>query len=493
MSNGNPAAGQNMPNVNSLIKPEQVMKLPYFPEGQKQKYFQGITKLWEAINSQPQQSPGYQHAYQKLVEVSMNIKKSIDKAKLEAAAPPQQNGGRPPNQQGPQGNQPPTQAATLQQGPEQYSQRVMQKVNALTILVPPHLVAQHGQEGKPVYVNEMRRKYAKALHTFDQAEGKIKQMEEMQKQRNSAGRSFNQEEQANFTKQQTVLSQQKDGALEFIRSFHKQQESVKVQLERIQAGSGENDPNAQATKQENTNMGGSSQAPEHQGQAHTVSSALDAARNQGNVPGRPTAMSPPNSNQPSQQPAVNQPSNSHQAQLPPNSQAHLNNIKAEAPHQNSPGMSASHPVHPGDPQPLKHEDALEKARSYSNPGYPQNTPQSATHGHPQQHNQREGQLNSHSKMPVPKDLHIPAPSPVAMGSSRPTMTNGPLMGGPVGQPAIQRTPGFVLEGDGERVLSKKKLEELVRQVTGGTGGESEDGESITADVEEVSRSSHLPL
>lgn len=57
--------------------------------------------------------------------------------------------------------------------------------------------------------------------------------------------------------------------------------------------------------------------------------------------------------------------------------------------------------------------------------------------------------------------------------------------GPIGQPAIQRHPGYVLEGEGERVLSKKKLEELVRQVTGGTGVEGEEGEGLTADVEEV--------
>jgi transcription initiation factor TFIID subunit 12 len=56
----------------------------------------------------------------------------------------------------------------------------------------------------------------------------------------------------------------------------------------------------------------------------------------------------------------------------------------------------------------------------------------------------------------------------------------------MGQPAIQRHPGYVLEGEGERVLSKKKLEELVRQVTGGTGGEGDEGESLTAEVEEVS-------
>jgi transcription initiation factor TFIID subunit 12 len=34
------------------------------------------------------------------------------------------------------------------------------------------------------------------------------------------------------------------------------------------------------------------------------------------------------------------------------------------------------------------------------------------------------------------------------------------------QPSIQRAPPYVLEGEGDHVLSKRKLDELVRQVTG---------------------------
>jgi transcription initiation factor TFIID subunit 12 len=58
------------------------------------------------------------------------------------------------------------------------------------------------------------------------------------------------------------------------------------------------------------------------------------------------------------------------------------------------------------------------------------------------------------------------------------------MAGPMGQPAIQKPPTFNIEGDGERVLSKKKLEDLVRQVTGGAGGDG--AEMLDPDVEEVS-------
>jgi transcription initiation factor TFIID subunit 12 len=52
------------------------------------------------------------------------------------------------------------------------------------------------------------------------------------------------------------------------------------------------------------------------------------------------------------------------------------------------------------------------------------------------------------------------------------------------QPVLQKTPGYSMEGDGDRVLSKKKLDELVRQVTGGGEGLG-GGENLTPEVEEV--------
>jgi transcription initiation factor TFIID subunit 12 len=61
----------------------------------------------------------------------------------------------------------------------------------------------------------------------------------------------------------------------------------------------------------------------------------------------------------------------------------------------------------------------------------------------------------------------------------------------MGQPALPRQPGYVLEGEGERVLSKKKLDELVRQVTG--GGEGLGGEGLSAEVEEVLSEHSTPL
>lgn len=85
-------------------------------------------------------------------------------------------------------------------------------------------------------------------------------------------------------------------------------------------------------------------------------------------------------------------------------------------------------------------------------------------------------------MQIPKNLNVPAPEPVTMGPARPTLTSGASHGstGPMAQPAVQRHPGYVLEGEGQRVLSKRMLDTLVRQVTGGG-----DNNGLTPDAEEV--------
>lgn len=96
---------------------------------------------------------------------------------------------------------------------------------------------------------------------------------------------------------------------------------------------------------------------------------------------------------------------------------------------------------------------------------------------------REREQLNNPKMPIPRHLNVTSPMPVNMGQQRPTMS-GPTNGapGPMGQPVISRPPPFQLEGEGDRVLSKRKLDELVRQVTGGSE------EALTPEVEDVSLS-----
>ncbi|KAK3346813.1 transcription initiation factor TFIID subunit A-domain-containing protein [Lasiosphaeria hispida] len=164
-------------------------------------------------------------------------------------------------------------------------------------------------------------------------------------------------------------------------------------------------------------------------------------------------------------------------------------------------------------QPLSHTSAMNKAntihRNGSIPGQSATgsggTPASAggviggahQQGHPHAHptqsagpTQPAGQTLQ-SKLPIPKVLPEKAtlvPTPVSamggVGSGRPTYSAGSGIGGGVmNQPALAKTPAYQLEGEGERVLNKKKLDELVRQVCGGTA-EGQEGNLLTPEVEE---------
>jgi transcription initiation factor TFIID subunit 12 len=83
-------------------------------------------------------------------------------------------------------------------------------------------------------------------------------------------------------------------------------------------------------------------------------------------------------------------------------------------------------------------------------------------------------------MPIPKNL-----PGGGVNAGRPTLGNGlGTAGGTMNQPVIQKNPTFTFEAEGEHVLNKKKLDELVRQVCGG-GQPSQDGNYLTPDVEEV--------
>ena len=507
-ANTNPGQqGNSLPAITSLIRPEQIPKLPHFPEHQKEKYIEGIRKLWETIDTTSPGSEPYQTAYKKLIEVTVNIRNKITKTRqdaiaLQAANGGQQNGARPTSS----GQQAPLPDARLPaqhmqggnqsqpQGP--FSEKVIQKVRELDIQAPPHVINTDGLERAKQWVKDTQNKYAQQLKTLEEAMNKLGEIKQILAQRQSSDRPLNEQELRGLQNQQVQVEQIQKQSREQISKFVTSQKALKERQAQGKPANSENTafdqsraPNTQAIKQEpNHGMGGLPQVTQEPlGQPHTVSSALDAARNQPN-PGPPSAMSPQNNGQLSRPPMSQPPiSRSHQM---PNPIAHppLNintNSRPPEQQQSSPHVAPSHspamPSNTQEPVPLSHQAAMEQARSYSHP----NITQPSVHGHPaQERNQRDPQ-NNHAKMPIPKDLNLQPTQPVSMGPSRPTLTNGPVAMGPMGQPAIQRHPGYVLEGEGERVLSKKKLEELVRQVTGGTGGEGEEGEGLTAEVEEV--------
>lgn len=67
-----------------------------------------------------------------------------------------------------------------------------------------------------------------------------------------------------------------------------------------------------------------------------------------------------------------------------------------------------------------------------------------------------------------------------------------MAGGVMGNPVLAKLPVVQMEGEGERVLNQKKLNDLVRQVCGGQVEGQEGASALTPDVEEVSRRPSYP-
>jgi hypothetical protein len=137
------------------------------------------------------------------------------------------------------------------------------------------------------------------------------------------------------------------------------------------------------------------------------------------------------------------------------------------------------------PQALSQTDALHQAaRSYSN-----QTPSVMGHSHPNPSVPRDQNVIT-NKMPIPKHLPERAaapPTPVTMSQSRPSYTGGSnnVGNGVMSQPVIGNPPGNgPMSGSQDTILQKNKLDELVRQVTGGGNG-LEGGQGLAPDVEAV--------
>ncbi len=492
-----PPAQQPLPDPRTLIRPEQVPQITHLNDTQRAAYTAGISKLWQQMNSLPEGHPDRIQAHTKLAEVSKNIKASLERFKSEQSQ--QQNGTRPVSQGQPAqlDGRPPTGAQP--QTPERFLENVVRSLRNQTFIVPSNVAAQ-GQEVSQQWIRDAKQKYAQHLQRFETSTNKLSELSQLASSRQAQGKLFSAEESTKLNNHKHQYQRQQQESKDYLTRFRTQQDGYK-QLQNQVGNAGlslSQNPNSQVQNAEHSHGGDvGSQPPqtqlpsEHQGQPHTVSSALDAARNQAGSAGR-SAMSPTNAGQQGP-PPTNQPTSQNGVAQghPQNSHPHLNiNTGTGQPHQihNSPQVTNPQSAAPSQgPHPLSHRAAVDQAaRSYAQPNYQQSTPQSSTHAHPQMGN-RDPQNNNNVKMPIPKDLKIPQPQPVAMGSARPTLTGGPSNGaqGSMGQPAIQKHPGFVLEGEGERVLSKKKLQELVRQVTGGGGSEGEEEEGLTAEVEEV--------
>ncbi|GFF37142.1 transcription initiation factor TFIID subunit 12 [Aspergillus udagawae] len=511
----------------NLIRTDQVQKLPHLNEQQKAQHTQLVRNFWEILNSRDPQSAEYQNAQMRLTQLSQNLMKGMRIF--------QQN-----RQQALQQHQQAQAAAAAVQGqpvqrtqsanPQSFAQllpQIQQKVNGLHFFLPPNISKEQVQTWLP----EARLRYGIALQKQEIGRVRIAELRQQFAQRQAAG-NMSQEEVQEFKNRQLAAEKLYREGSDFLNKFKEQQESFKAQQQNQQlnrAGL----PNAvpgqpqqpQGTAEQAAAATGTAPAatpaptvgdkrpvnvpgPMHPGQAptpapHTINSAVNAARNQAGQ----AAMSP-SATQPGQAPvtqaagtapaaATAPPFQPQQQQPQPLSQqgtpgAQVTFSQTPNPDGSTPTPSAPQPVNlQGPPRPLSHQAAMaQAAQSYTNNAAnnnmaQQNVSQAAAnpHAHPQGYISNRASENSarNINMAIPKSLNVPPPEPVSMAPARPTLSGGPSHGGMgmMGQPAIQKHPGYVLEGEGQRVLSKKMLDILVRQVTG--GGE---GEGLTPDAEE---------
>lgn len=530
---GQPMGVPQQPQHSNLIRTDQVQKLPHLSDQQKAQHTQLVRSLWDMLNTRDPQTHEYQQAHTKLSQLSQNLMKGMrvfQQNRQQAMQHQHQQAVQgQPGQQPQPGTQPVQQATqgavqgaqgpqgqpvqrTQSNNPQTINQLIPQiqaRVSALNFFLPPNVTPEQVQ----TWIPEARLRYGIALQKQEVGRARMADLRSSYAQRQAQG-NMSQEEMQEFKNRQLAAEKLFREGSEFLNKFKEQQESFKLQSQQNpqnqamnQAGQGntpanlnqtpvappmstQNVPNPQAGAAANPMQSGQTQAPA----PHTINSAVNAARQ--------TAMSPSTS-QPGQPPSAQSAGNTPvpisaplpQVQRPQPSQQGTPGGQVTFSQNPHPDGSAPTPpgppqqVNQGPPRPLSHQAAISQAaQTYTNPTPQQQTmtqqAQANQQAHPQGYlSNRPGETSTrNTNMAIPKNLHVSTPEPVSMPGSRPSLSGGPSHGamGMMGQPAIQKHPGYVLEGEGQRVLSKKMLDILVRQVTG--GGE---GEMLTPDAEEV--------
>ena len=509
-------AAQQPKLLDNLIKPDQVFKIPLnIDTPTRQKYHAVVTTCWQRIQSRPQGSQEYQDALQRLTAISTQFKEQMRKFQEQRAqqqqreAANQQNGMRPQNSGQPTQPRQPNQQAPAQnqqsQPPQQVqhpnppnrggmSAKVVEAVRNFQYVAPPNI-----QNGSPnnvnEYITEARSRHAKALSAYENSIEQLQTLEQVKTDKLAQQNGLSPQDEVKYNESKERILKQREEARTFIQKFVEAQNKLKADMGLLnQGGAG----SGQMKRDPSQNGGGipPNLVQGNQGQPHTVSSAITAARSHSDASegGKPAMTGIPNG-----QAQVNQPANTQQSTQAQTPQVQpSNNVKSEDRTQEStvkPPQPTATPHAPPSNPPFP-DTSMQRSQSFTNAAQPNsftpNGPQHTPHGHPPQPRiggaEQPQMPNNHhnSKFSIPKELSVATPTPVAMGPSRPTLTGGPISSASIGQPAIVRHPGYVLEGDGERVLSKKKLEELFRQVTGSTGAETDESEMLSPDVEEVS-------
>jgi transcription initiation factor TFIID subunit 12 len=513
---GGSGAGQPAANPNARIpmfKPEQMRSLPDAFSSDKEKWENGLRSLWNQLQSNGPDTPQHQEAKRKIFEFSKTLTSKMQAYRMQQA---QSGGGGAPARPGSQGGEKPNPEQQQAKQQSRVSPKVVDHVAKFPYVLPANIQPNTSEAMK--WIAEAKNRYLKGLVSMESASGRLTQMDAMVQKRINEGKPLNPEEEKDYKEKKETYQKAHSEAKGFVDSFRQQQQQAKAAKDAREANGGQGSPTQQQPGGGNANNGQAAPTrpqmnPQQQPQnpalqnTQTVNAAIEAARNQqmggarpqlpqngpaGQVP-TPTAPSMP------QQPAGQNPNIKTEAGVPPPINTATTQMQRRPSMQNSPQSAV--PQSAGAPQSatsqaqaqqipraLTHSAALSQAaRSYSNGGAQSSSaPHVMGHSHPTT-TQRENQNIIMNKQQIPKVLHDRAtapPQPVAINQSRPTFSGGPsnVGNGVMAQPVLAKTPGYNMASDDNRVLSRKKLDELVKQVTGGGQG---DGPSLMPEVEEV--------
>ena len=335
----------------------------------------------------------------------------------------------------------------------------------------------------------------------------LAQAQEMQRQHSAQGQ---QHQQMNGVGQQEM---QRPGTMHGVNGAQQQQGDVKMNMDQRGTSLSPQQPQGGFQQQSQQSQNHVAPSPATQNMSQQPPSSHPQQTPQTATQQQPPQNFPPQQKMPQQQ--QRPPMNLQQAQQ----MTHQNMNQPQNPPQSAMPQSATQQQPPGQqqqpqqrPQPLTHQAAMSQAaQSYSreqaqqqqHPQSQQNIPQvpngaAASFNGPPSATQTQTPSSAYpggalqqqnsgasvtTKFPIPKQLQLdprtqlPVPGP----ASRPTFSNAGMMA----QPGVQRPSQFTLEGEGDRVLSKRKLDELVRQVTGTASSDSSADSGLTPEVEEA--------
>ena len=527
MNMNNPASGQPAPGQPSgqqgpkphIFRPEQMRQLPdKFTAEEKQKWEQGLKQLYTQIETHPKESTQHQEAKRKLLEFSRTLTNKIQAYRMQQAqaqAASQQQAqksgdGRPQSQgqsQGQGGEMSGQDPNASQQSRPTISPKVLEHINKFPYVLPVQIV--QGSPEAVKWIQDAKQRYAKGLVAMESSAARIQSIDGFIKKRIGEGKPLSPEEEKKYADSKAIAEKSHSEASKFVENFRlsqKQLQAVNQQNAPQQAGNPNQNGAPTSTRPNMNNQQPSNPALQN---TQAINAAMEAARKQQNQqmggPRPPTLQNG--------QPQLPNQNSSH-PNLPQHQNSQVQNIKQEAgvgvpqintsvnqhrptnssPQSTVPQSAGPQSATPQIPRALTHPQALQTAaRSYSN-GTTTGTPNVMGHSHPHPPAPRETSNVMTNKMPIPKHLPERAtapPQPVTMLHSRPTLSGGPSNAGNgvIGQPVLQKQPGYSLDADDGRVLNKKKLDELVRQVTGGGEGLG-GGEALTPDVEEACLLTH---